>query len=425
MFEECGVDEVEEIAGCDRQIRVLQARQVSIVARMYDKRLELGRRLPTFSLEAGKVAQSVIAEVAMARQISASAAANQFGFALGLRSMTATSRLFAEGRISERIAKAVVDEVGGLSADDAVSVDFDLAGGLADMTARQAGAAARKLVLEIDPHASRHAANTARRGRHISIHVLPHSMASISMRLPAEQAVAVYKALDNIAQGLKYEGDPRTASQIMCDTAVERITGQQRAGDIAVEVGILMTEGSLLGDEDVPALLQGYGPVPAAIARQLATASRAWLRRLFTDPISGSLVDRDPTRRRFDGPLAGFVRDRDQQCRRPYCDCRIRDLDHQKAYNGSNTTVDNAQGLCKRSHTTKHLPGWKVETTGSGTVWTTPTGHTYASRRPDLHGYGPKRHVPNILDTESAMEHRLSTFLYRPGLAQPSLHRRQ
>ena len=82
-------------------------------------------------------------------------------------------------------------------------------------------------------------------------------MASISMRLPAEQAVVVYKTLDNIAQGLKYEGDPRTGSQLMCDTAVERLTGQSHAGDIAVEIGLLMTPGSLLADEDVPAMLEG------------------------------------------------------------------------------------------------------------------------------------------------------------------------
>ena len=55
-----------------------------------------------------------------------------------------------------------------------------------------------------------------------------------------------------------------------------------------------------------------------------------------------------------------------------------------------------------------------------GTVWTTPTGHTSTFTRHDLNGYGPKRHVPNILDTESALEHRLSKLL-----AKPSLHRRQ
>ena len=136
--------------------------------------------------------------------------------------------------------------------------------------------------------------------------------------------------------------------------------------------------------------------------------------------MTGELTHRDPTRRRFDGPLAGFVRDRDQQCSRPYCDCRIRDLDHREPFNGSNTTAANAQGLCKRSHTTKHLPGWRVDLSPAGTVWTTPTGHTYTSKRPDLAGYGPKRSIPLILDDESAMEHRLTTYI-----GHKDLHRRQ
>ena len=204
------------------------------------------------------------------------------------------------------------------------------------------------------------------------------------------------------------------------DTAVERITGQSKAGDIAVEIGLLMTPGALLADEDFPALLSGYGPLPAAIGRQLAAGSKAWLRRLFTDPVSGDLTTRDKTRRRFDGPLAGFVRERDQHCGRPWCDCRIRDLDHIDPYNGANTTADNAQGLCKRSHTTKHLPRWRVEATKSGSVWTTPTGHRYDTTRPRLGGDGPKMSKPKVLDDESSMEHKL-----RKTIGIGTLHRRQ
>lgn len=173
-------------------------------------------------------------------------------------------------------------------------------------------------------------------------------MASISMRIPATQAVAVHKTLDNIAQGLKYEGDPWTASQMMCDTAVERLTGQKHADDMAVEIGILMTPGSLFADEDVPALLSGYVlSRPRSPATSLRVPKRGsadsfpLLAELVggacTDPMSGNLIDRDPRRRRFDGPLAGFVRERDQQCSRPYCDCRIRDIDHPDPFSGPNT----------------------------------------------------------------------------------------
>ena len=222
------------------------------------------------------------------------------------------------------------------------------------------------------------------------------------------------------APGHKFPQALRAGRCPQSDTAVERITGQSHAGDIAVEIGLLMTPGALFADEDIPALLAGYGPLPAAIGRQLAAGSKAWLRRLFTDPATGDLTTRDNTRRRFDGPLAGFIRERDQHCGRPWCDCRIRDLDHIDPYNGANTTANNAQGLCKRSHTTKHLPLWQVEATKSGSVWTTPTGHRYDTTRPRLGGDSPTPGKPKILTGESTMEYKLSKTI---GCG--TLHRRQ
>ena len=45
-----------------------------------------------------------------------------------------------------------------------------------------------------------------------------------------------------------------------------------------------------------------------------------WLRRLFTDPIDGSVIDIDSHRRRFDPTLLRFIDARDQTCRMPGCD---------------------------------------------------------------------------------------------------------
>jgi hypothetical protein len=119
----------------------------------------------------------------------------------------------------------------------------------------------------------------------------------------------------------------------------------------------------------------------------IANAHQAFYRRLITDPITQTLLARDERRRFFDGPLAGFVRDRDRhRCRQPGCDCRIRDIDHVKAYtDGGLTRDDNAQGICRRSHVIKHLPGWNVTTEPDGSItWRTPAGHTYRSKTPSL-----------------------------------------
>src|SRR5680860_1579825 len=216
-----GDGEIDDIAECERNIRSTQARQAHHIADLYEKRLELVKK--AHRLEDGKIAQSVIGEVAMARQVSASTAANQFGFALGLKRLPSTDALFSEGAISERVARAVTTETGGLAAADARTIDDQLAEKLPTLTAMRAAAAARKLAIGLDPHGAQHATNVARSERHISIHALPHSMAAIRMNLPAEQAVAVYRALDDYAQGRKYEGDPRTGSQIPPSTSCRAV----------------------------------------------------------------------------------------------------------------------------------------------------------------------------------------------------------
>ena len=54
----------------------------------------------------------------------------------------------------------------------------------------------------------------------------------------------------------------------MADTLVERLTGQARAGDVNVEVGIVLPLDALL-DPDSPATgeLVGHGPLPGGIVR--------------------------------------------------------------------------------------------------------------------------------------------------------------
>ena len=53
---------------------------------------------------------------------------------------------------------------------------------------------------------------------------------------------------------------------------------------------------ALLGADDLPGDLAGYGPIPAAVARDLA--ARGTWRRILTDPASGRPVDYGTTRYR-------------------------------------------------------------------------------------------------------------------------------
>jgi hypothetical protein len=244
-------------------------------------------------------------------------------------------------------------------------------------------------VISLDADAAAERAQQRREDVRVNLTPHPDGVATLTVEGPAEQLTAVHGALESWALGLRSAGDERTLEQIMCTTLVERVTGASHVTDTTVEVGIVIDVATLLGAAGNPVELVGHGPIAPAIADELiGNAHKVFYRRLITDPITQTLLARDERRRYFDGALAGFIRSRDRhRCRQPGCDCRIRDVDHITAYtDGGPTRDDNGQGLCRRSHVIKHLPGWHVTTQTDGTItWRTPTGHTYQSRAPSLH----------------------------------------
>ena len=225
-------------------------------------------------------------------------------------------------------------------------------------------------------------------------------MSYVTGLLPVAQGVAVHAALSKHADALRAGGDQRSRGQIMADTFVERLTGQARADDVPVEVQLVMTDRTLLGGDDTPARIVGHGPIPAALARALVRAgsageqARVWVRRLFTNPVTGDLIAMDSRRRVFPVGLRRFFVIRDEVCRTPWCDAPIRHADHvRRAADGGETSADNGQGLCEACNQAKEAPGWETSATRAGpghpVTTRTPTGHRYTSRPPDLPGGRP------------------------------------
>ena len=91
----------------------------------------------------------------------------------------------------------------------------------------------------------------------------------------------------------------------MADTLVERVTGRPAEAPEPVAVNLVMSDQALLGGDNTPAVIDGYGPIPAAVARGLVGAavtdkrSRATLRRLYRHPKSGALVAMESRSRCF------------------------------------------------------------------------------------------------------------------------------
>lgn len=385
-----GADRIDAIKALDRSIRAAQAEQARQIAAL--DRL----RASQISLGSGDHSLSVIGELGMVRNISPSAAGTQYGFAVGLARLPKVAGVFAAGGICELTARAIVNEATGLDADQIVLFDEHLDGKLTGLTPRKAANLARATTIGIDADAAYERAKANRSNRFVTLHPDRDGISVLHARGPAEQLLAVYQSLQGTAATAKTTGDGRKRGQIMFDELIARGTGQKAATDLKIEIGLLMTTGSLMRTDTLPATLVGYGPIPPELALELAHAAQyAWLRRIFTDPIDGSITDCDQKRRRFDGPLRYLITTRDLTCRQPGCDLLITQLDHIRAHRHRGpTTLANGQGLCTRSHTLKHLPNWQVRSVGSSIRWTTPTGHSYVSDEPPVFEYLPEPKRP-------------------------------
>ena len=377
---EFGASRIDAIVGLDRVLRAVQAEQLAQIAALHDERVEF------MGISRGDPSLSVIGEVGMARNTGPAAAGTLVGLALRLQELPRVKELFAAGQISEPVVRAVVNESVSLGADDLVILDGEVARRLPGLTPREAGRLTARAVIRIDADAARERAQRNRADQRVSMFPDTDGIAILQVRGPAEQIVAAHTALDDWARASRAAGDERTVGQIMTQTLVERVTGRRYAEDTNVEVQLVMDAPTLLGDGGEPVDLIGYGPISPSVADDiLAQAPNAWIRRLLVDPIDGTLVVREPRRRHFDPTTANHIRTRDRRCRQPGCDLKIRHNDHIHAHiDGGLSTTDNGQGLCVRSHTIKHLPGWTVTSKGKATTWKTPTGHTYVSHPPPL-----------------------------------------
>jgi len=146
-----------------------------------------------------------------------------------------------------------------------------------------------------------------------------------------------------------------------------------------VTVNVTIDLPTLLGLAENPGQLAGYGPIPASIARELASDSQ-W-KRFITEPQTGNLLDFG--RESYEPPqhLKDFLIARDRTCRFPGCrrSALLSDLDHAQSWEtGGLTSAENIGALCRRHHRMKTHDGWTVESFPDGScTWRSPLGKEF------------------------------------------------
>jgi hypothetical protein len=146
-----------------------------------------------------------------------------------------------------------------------------------------------------------------------------------------------------------------------------------------VTIQLTMDFATLIGLKDQPAHLNGYGPIPASIARELAMDAK-W-QKFITDPLTGVLLDYG---RQFYVPpqaLQDFIVARDRYCRFPGCaqPAHRTDIDHAIPWEeGGKTSPENLGLLCRRHHRLKTHGGWSLESYADGSCkWINQNGEEF------------------------------------------------
>src|SRR5699024_4319198 len=175
-------------------------------------------------------------------------------------------------------------------------------------------------------------------------------------------------------------------------TAAESVTGSaagsaggglrlQNTRGKPVTVNVTVPYSTLIGIDEHPGQLAGYGTITADVARRIAAVG-TW-RRILTDPVNGAPLDYGRTRYEPPPDLAAFIALRDGRCVFPGCSrtAHTSQVDHTTPYgHGGPTSHTNLGCLDQVCHLLKTFAGWTVtqDPHRPGRFdWTSPLGYTH------------------------------------------------
>jgi hypothetical protein len=374
---------VEVVAAWERVISWATAAQASTIAEMV--RRAGGPR------EEGFVAD----EIAAVTGVTPRAGQVLVERAISLMRAPDVHDALADGTLTVRKADTLCRATAHLPPGQAAIVhDAVLAHG-SRLTAPQIRATARRVELELDPTAADRRHETARRTRGVWMEPAEDCMAFVHAYLPATDAMRVMTAVDAVAVTAGPDDD-RGIDARRADALVDVLRRVLDRGvgpdgvDLPVSprrrphLNVTLNLSTLLGLRDDPAVLAGYGPIGAQMAREVA-AQGAWTFTMV-DPRTGEVLQRASKGYRPSPTVLQAVVDRTPTCTFPGCGVAASwcDIDHITPYDHdrpghAQTRTDRLHPLCRHHHVMKTHGRWtptRDPETGV-TTWRSRTGQVY------------------------------------------------
>ncbi|MDE8670375.1 DUF222 domain-containing protein [Pseudarthrobacter sp. H3Y2-7] len=388
---------------------------------------------PDASVQAQEMA--VTAEVACAMTIGDRAAGSFLAVSQALTTtLPLTLAALQAGTISWQHARVMADEAATLDRAGAAALEAHFLDPDAPDAARGCPAG------EMPASRFRHRARTWRERHHTESIETRHAkgvldrrveycpdqdgMAWVTAYLPGDQAVAIWNRTTAISRGLQGPAEQRTLTQLRADvfaaalltTADLTTTDLRNSGDPArngsseehdpgqvpsprAQVLVTVPVFSLLGATEEPAMLDGYGPIPASMARDLVANGAESFHRVLIDPRDGAPLEIGRTSYRLTKAMRQWLRLRDGKCPFPGCSNNSLDneADHILAWaKGGTTGVSNLGQPCPKHHKLRHSGPWTPTpaTKDHPPGWISPSGRHYKSEHQD---WEPP-HWPNQLE---------------------------
>ncbi|MEV6427216.1 DUF222 domain-containing protein [Nocardia sp. NPDC051463] len=351
-------------------------------------------------------------EAAMALQVDEATTAALIDIGMALEdALPHTRAAFAAGRIDLAKVRVIVDNTRAVTREVLADLEprlLEAAGRTNPLRLRQV---ARRWAARLDPGGTRRRRERRQEERDVRLRAVQDSMAVFDGLLPAPGAQTVAMRLREMSMQV-CATDPRTMPQRRADALVALADGSgrlrcqcgrgARCPKDGVPIGqprraliqIGIPADTLLGIQESPAFLAGYGPIDATLARILAENAHF---QVIAEPsdIDDPATTEEAAQWRPTPRLEREVRAVDGLCRFPGCamPAAESELDHNRPFDrerparGGPTARTNLAALCGRHHRLKTLADkkklpwaiWRADL--ERLQWTAPTGDIHTTAR--------------------------------------------